>query len=82
MRSEFVPEGRLAEHRPANPERVAYRHGPGVFSDVELRAWPSAGAMRQAVRMSDTGKLGARPWHAWIDRGRLRQAVAREGESS
>lgn len=63
--STYVPLGRMAEHKPAHPERTAYRAGAGVFSDYEVKTWTSEGAMREACRMSDTGKLGSRPWKPW-----------------
>jgi len=55
----FIPAGRLAEYVPAHPDRTSLRVGRSWDSDVEVREWPSRGAMLTACRMSDTGKLGA-----------------------
>lgn len=60
-----LPLGRLPEHRPAHPERTAYKAGRGWDSDYTIREWPSEGAMREACRMSNTGKLGSNPWRPW-----------------
>lgn len=55
----LIPPGRLAEYVPAHPERTSLRAGRSWDSDTEVREWPSRGAMLQACRMSDTGRLGA-----------------------
>lgn len=62
IRSVYVPLGRCAEYVPPAPERTAYRAGKSWDSPYEFRAWPSRGAMLEACRMSDTGKIGAQPW--------------------
>ena len=67
----YVPLGRLrgtiagtdtAFKLPGPIERCAYKTMPGALSNYVIRASTSLGAMLEAVRMSDTGKLGANPW--------------------
>lgn len=61
MRSYSVPMGRMADYAHPHPERTATR-AQRIGWDIECKVWTSRAAMLEAVRMSDTGKLGARPF--------------------
>lgn len=56
-----VPVGRLADVTVEHPERTSTR---SAGWDVELREWPSAGAMLTAYRMARNGPnpRNMRPW--------------------
>ena len=63
----ILPFGRLPEHRPAHPERTAYRKIPGLgmFADYEVKEWPSRGAMLQTIKMQTSGADFASAYRAW-----------------
>jgi hypothetical protein len=51
-----VSLGRLADVPVPNPDRTTLRDCTlGTFSDVEVREWPSRGAMLTAYRMARAG---------------------------
>ena len=66
MRTLTLPGGRMMEHKPAHPERTAYRNGRGLLNfDVEIREWTSAGAMQTTIRMQDRGDPNSYRWKPW-----------------
>jgi len=61
-----VSLGRLGEYLASMPKdvalRSAHRASVKLFGEYEIKTWSNRAAMLQAVRMSDTGALGARPF--------------------
>mgnify|MGYP001563286157 CR=1 FL=1 len=59
------PFARLQEWNHPYPTRTAYRATTGW--DYVCQVWSSRGAMLQAVKMSQTGMLGAKPWKPLVE---------------
>ena len=70
-RSIEVPSARMREHKPAHPERTAYRfvQAPVTsprWGNVEIREWTNRPAMLKSLEMSEKGsQLGSSRWRAW-----------------
>jgi hypothetical protein len=65
VRTLTLPGGRMMEHKPAHPERTAYRNHGGMDFDVTVREWPSVGAMQTTIRMQSNRAPRFNDWKAW-----------------
>lgn len=63
-----VALGRLRETLDAlpNPERWAYKAGPGAFADYTLQQWPNRASMVRTIRMQERGVPRADHWRAVV----------------
>ncbi len=65
-----LPSGRMLEHKPAHPERTAYRtveasFGSSRWGNVEVREFPNVESMRTCMDMqgkSADQRHAYRPW--------------------
>lgn len=63
-----VPLGRLRETLDtlSDPERWAYKSGPGAFADYTLQQWPNRASMARTIRMQERGAPRADRWRAVV----------------
>lgn len=66
MRTVLMSFGRALDHKPANPERTAFRSGNGFASPMTFREWTSRGAMATTIRMQQARESRLDDWKPCI----------------
>lgn len=69
-KSFYTPAGRLAEHKPAHPDRTAYRivranPSSPSWGDAEVKEFPNRPAMLKTMEMQSKGEPSAYHWREW-----------------
>ena len=70
MKTYRIAAAQLSEHKPAHPERTAYRSiGIGLDFDVTIQTWPNRASMLKTIDMQLSGADFRRAWRTFVQEG-------------